>query len=90
MFATHGTVVGILDSGFLLDAGGPEPLRVATQTRGRDLGLRPGDEVHVLGGPGGEGVFASSSASKSILWGRHSIRVPVSLHEKRSWLWWLP
>jgi hypothetical protein len=89
MFSIEGKVVGLLDRGFLLDTGGGEPTQVVTQKPGKALGLRRGDRVQVMGGPGGEGVFLSSSAWKEILFGRRSIRVPVNEYETRSWLWWL-
>jgi hypothetical protein len=89
MQVVDGAVTEILERGFVLDAGGGALVRVATQTAGRKLGLRRGDHVSVFGGYGGGDVFLSSHASKSILFGRFSIRVPVSSHERRSLVWWL-
>jgi hypothetical protein len=85
MFTTSGTVTDILEYGFKLDSG----TIVSTQTPGSRPGLRRGDDVQVTGGPGGNGVFLSSSAWKKVLFGRVTIRVPVNSHEKRSLLWWL-
>lgn len=83
MMVLEGTVVGLLDHGFLVDAGGAAPTRVATQTEGSKLGLRPGDRVSVFGGYGGGDVFASSRATK--LWLGFSLAVPVNAYERLPW-----
>jgi hypothetical protein len=77
IFRITGTVVGLLDRGFLLHTGDGEPITVTTQTAGCDLGLNAGDTVEVLGGPAGRATFASSTAFKVLPSGR-SIEVPVN------------
>jgi len=78
IFQIKGTVVGLLDRGFLLQTGGGEPITVTTQTAGCDLGLRPGDVVEVLGGPVGRSTFANSPAFKVLRSGR-LIEIPVNM-----------
>jgi hypothetical protein len=78
IYQIKGTVVGLLDRGFLLHTGGGEPVTVTTQTAGCDLGLSPGDAVEVLGGPVGRSTFASSTAFKVLPSGK-SIEIPVSM-----------
>lgn len=77
IFHIKGTVVGVLDRGFLLHTGGGEPITVTTQTAGCDLGLNPGDAVEALGGPVGQSTFASSTAFKVLPSGK-SIEIPVN------------
>lgn len=85
MFSIEGLVTEILDYGFVLDG----TTTVSTMTKGKKLGLRRGDRVVVRGGPGGPKTFLSSSATKTVLFGRVTIDVPVNEHDRRSWLFWL-
>jgi hypothetical protein len=78
IFQIKGTVMGLLDRGFLLQTGGGEPITVTTQTAGCDLGLNPGDVVKVLGGPVGRSTFASSTAFKVLRSGR-LIEIPINM-----------
>ena len=78
IFHIKGTVVTILDRGFLLQTGAGDAIAVSTQTAGCDLGLKPGDAVEVLGGPAGPSTFASATACKVLPAGQR-IAIPVNL-----------
>lgn len=72
-----GKVAGLIDHGFLLETGADQTVVVTTQTAGCELGLTVGDRVEVLGGPVGQGTFASSAAYKQRAPGE-MIEVPVN------------
>ena len=64
-FVVRGKVAALLDRGFSLDMGQGTALIVATLSHGNQLGLRPGDEVGVFGGPDPQtGVFRSGAIHK--------------------------
>jgi hypothetical protein len=63
--ALEGTVVALMDHGFLLAVGDGQPVAISTRAPSAEIDLRPGDEVRVLGGLH-QGVFASSTASKRL------------------------
>jgi len=64
-FMVKGKVSALLDRGFSLDTGQGTTVVVSTASRGDQLGLRPGDEVSVFGGPDPQtGIFRSGTIHK--------------------------
>lgn len=62
MFSTTGTVISLLDNGFVIRCEAGSEQLIKTMLPGWRLDLAAGDEVHVFGGPDPrDGHFASSS-----------------------------
>jgi serine/threonine protein kinase len=87
-FIVEGKVTALLDRGFSLDTGQGTTVIVSTLSRGGRLGLHPGDDVRVFGGPDPRtGVFCSSATLYKILPDGKEIEIKddptVALHHRR-------
>ncbi len=89
-FVVKGKVTALLERGFSLDTGQGTTMVVSTLSRGDRLGLRPGDEVSVFGGPDPQtGIFRSGSIRKIMPGGGEIvIKDEPDRRQKRRWKLW--
>jgi serine/threonine protein kinase len=84
-FVVKGKVSALLERGFSLDTGQGATTIVSTLSRGDQLGLRPGDQVRVFGGPDPRtGEFRSSSTIHKILPNGKEIEIKDAPHKRHS------
>ncbi len=90
-FVVKGKVSALLERGFSLDTGQSTLVIVSTLSRGDQLGLRPGDQVWVFGGPDPRtGEFRSSSTIHKILPDGKEIEIKDEPHQRKKprWKFW--
>jgi serine/threonine protein kinase len=86
-FVVRGKIVALLDRGFSLDTGQGTTAVVSTSSRGDQLGLHPGDEVSVFGGPDPQtGIFRSGTIHKILPNGEELEIKDEPQPRKRPWL----